>query len=81
MVDRMELRYFGHLIMMDSCNRKPEKVRETRVERSRGRGRPRIGWEGQVRKLARRKGKSLPEATRLASDRKAFRNWLVQTDA
>jgi hypothetical protein len=80
MVDRMELRCFGHLIRMDG-NRKPGQVRETRVEGSRRRGRPRIEWEGHVRKLARRKGKSLREATRLASERKAFRNWLMQPDA
>jgi hypothetical protein len=80
MVDRIELRYFGHLIRMDS-NRKPGRVWETRVEGSRGRGRPTIEWEEHVRKLVRRKGKSLREATRLASERKAFRNWLMQSDA
>ena len=49
MVDRMELRCFGHVIKMDS-NRKPGQVWETRAEGSRRRGRPRIGWEGHVRK-------------------------------
>jgi ribosomal protein L21E len=80
MVDRMKLRCFGYLIRMDS-NRNAGKVWETRVEGSRGRGMPRIEWEGHVRKLAGRKGKSLQEEIRLASERKAFRNWLTQPDA
>ena len=38
MVDRRELRWFGHLIGMDN-NRKPRDLREKRVEGIQGRGR------------------------------------------
>jgi hypothetical protein len=41
MVDRRELRWFVHLISIDS-NRKPRKVWKTRVERKHRRGTPRI---------------------------------------
>jgi hypothetical protein len=42
MVDNRKLRWFVHLKRMDS-NMKLRQVRETRVELTRGRGRPRIG--------------------------------------
>jgi len=46
MVDKRHLRWFGHLIRMDS-SKKPWQVRDTRVE-TWGRGRPRIEWEERV---------------------------------
>jgi hypothetical protein len=58
MVDRRELRWFGHLIWIDN-NRRPRKVWETRVEKMRGRGRPRTEWEEHMRKLTRRKSDDL----------------------
>ena len=47
MVDRRELRWFGHLIRMD-INRKPRYLWERRVEGMRGRGRARVEWEEPV---------------------------------
>jgi hypothetical protein len=44
MVDRKELREFGHLIRMDN-NRKPRDLWERGVEGMRGRGRVRVEWE------------------------------------
>jgi len=46
MVDKRELRWFGHLIRMDS-SKKPWQVWGTRVE-TWVRGRPRIEWEELV---------------------------------
>ena len=58
MFDRMELRCFGHLIRMDS-NRKPWKQE---LKDRRGCGWPRVRGR-DVRKLARRKGNTLRDAT------------------
>lgn len=46
MVDKRELRWFGHIIRVDS-SKKPWQVWDTRVE-TWGRGRPRIEWEELV---------------------------------
>jgi hypothetical protein len=45
-------------IRMDR-NRMPRHVWETRIEGPRGKGRPRIKWEGHMQKLVRKKGKTL----------------------
>jgi hypothetical protein len=58
MVDRRELRWFGHLVRRDS-NRKARKVWETRVETMHGRGRSRIEGEDHMWKLTRRKREDL----------------------
>jgi hypothetical protein len=77
MVDNKKLRWFGHLIRMDS-NMKLRQVRETRVELTWGRGRPRIEWEEHMRKVRReKKGKTLQET----KEKKAFRIWVMQLDA
>jgi hypothetical protein len=49
MVDRTEVRRFGCLIKVES-NRKPRQVWKTRVQGTKGRGRPRMEWEEHVRK-------------------------------
>jgi hypothetical protein len=53
MVDKRELRWFGHLIKMDS-NKKPRQVWDARFEGTWGRGRPKIEWEELVRKLTKK---------------------------
>ena len=55
MVDNRKLRWFGHLIRMDS-NMKLRQVRETRFELTRRRGSPRMLWEEHMGK-ARRGGR------------------------
>lgn len=74
-VDSRELRWFWHLIMMDSNS----KLRQEWKNKSWGdarKGRPRTEWE-----LTRKKGKTLQEATKLAKDKKALPNWRMQPDA
>jgi len=44
MVYRRELRWFGHLIVLDN-NRKPRHLLERRVEDLQGKGRVRVEWE------------------------------------
>ena len=78
MVDKRELRWFGHLIRMDS-NKKPWQVWDARVEGTWGRGRPRIEWEELVWKLTK-KGKTLQEVTALVKDREALQILLMKTD-
>jgi hypothetical protein len=56
MVDNRKLRWFGHLIRTDR-NMKLRQVRETRVELTWGRGRPRIEWEEHMRKVRREREK------------------------
>jgi hypothetical protein len=80
MVDKMELRWFGCLIRMYS-NRKPKQVWETRVEGTKGRGRPRMEWEEHVRKLMKKKGKTLQQAIWMVKERKASWIWFVEPKA
>ena len=61
--------------------RKPKLVLEARPERGRGKGRPRVEWEEYVEGLARKRGRKLPEARRLAQDRGEYRKWLLKPDA
>jgi len=78
MVDKRELRWFGHLIRMDS-NKKPRQVWDARVQGMWGRGRPRIKWEELVWKVTK-KGKTLQEVTGLMKDREAIQILLMKTD-
>jgi hypothetical protein len=65
---------------MDS-NRQPWHVWETGVEGIEGREGPRIEWEEHMRKMMRKKLKTLLEVTRLVKDRKAFQIWLMNPSA
>ena len=58
---------------------RPKLVLEARPEggRGRGRGRPRLEWKEYVEGLARKRGRKLPEAKRLAQNRKGYRKWLL----
>jgi hypothetical protein len=78
MVDKRELRWFGHLIRMDS-DKKPWQVWDARFEGTWRRGRPRIEWEELVWKLTK-KGKTLQEVTGLVKDREALQFLLMKTD-
>ena len=62
-------------------NRKPRQAGETRVEGTKGRGRPRKEWEEHAWKLTWKKGKTLQQAIWLVKDRTAFRIWLMEPDA
>ena len=62
-------------------DRKPREVMEARPEGRRGRGRPRLEWEGYVERLAARRGLSMNDVKRLAQNRREFRKWLVDPDA
>ena len=46
------------------------------VEGSRGRGRPRIDWDGYMEKIVNKKGKTFREAKQLTRDRAKYRKWI-----
>jgi hypothetical protein len=58
-----------------------ELVLKARPEGGRGRGGPRLEWEEYVERLARKRGRKLPEVRRLAQNRKEYRKWLLERDA
>ena len=47
----------------------------------RERGGPRLEWDEYVERLARKRGRKLPEMKRLVQDRKEYRKWLLEPDA
>ena len=75
MVDRRELRWFGHQIRTDS-KRKPRQVWTQEMS---GQGKDRMGRA--CVEVDEENGSTVQEATRLAKGRKALRIWLMQTDA
>ena len=75
-IETNALRWFGHINRMDE-SRKPKQIWEARVEGSRGRGRPRIDWDGYMEKIANKKGKTTREAKQLTKDRSKYRKWIT----
>jgi hypothetical protein len=75
LMEKRTLRWYGHAVRMD-LERKPKLVLETRPE-GRRRGRSRLEWEEYVERLARKRGRKLPEVKRLAQNRKEYRKWLL----
>lgn len=73
-LNQRQLKWFGHLVRMEE-ERLPKRIFEARVFGARGRGRPRMEWEGYMESLMERKGKGMREARRLALDRSGFREW------
>jgi hypothetical protein len=80
LMEKRTLRCYRHAVRMES-ERRPELVLEARPEGGRGRGRPRLEWEECVKRLARKRGRKLPEVKRLAQNRKEYRKWLLEPDA
>ena len=79
-MERKALGWYGHMVRMKE-DRKPREVMEARPEGRRGRGRPRLEWEGYVERLAARRGLSMNDVKRLAQNRREYRKWLVDPDA
>lgn len=74
------LKWYRHAVRMDLEGR-PKLVLEARPEGGRERGRPRLQWEEYVERLARKRGRKLPEVKQLAQNRKDYRKWLLEPDA
>ena len=55
--------WYGHAVRTES-ERKPKLVLEARPG-GRGKGRPRVEWEEYVEGLARKRGRKLPEMSKL----------------
>jgi hypothetical protein len=65
---KKSIKWYGHVVRMQNY-RKSKLDMEARREKRRGRGRPRRTWEDCVIDVARRKGKTLVDLRRLATDR------------
>ena len=80
LMEKRTLRWYGHAVRMD-LERRPKLVLEARPEGGRGRGRRRLEREECVERLARKRGRKLPEVKRLAQNRKEYKKWLLEPDA
>jgi hypothetical protein len=78
LMEKKTLRWYEHAVRMD-LERRPKLVLETRPEG--GRGRPRLERDEYVERLARKRGRKLPEVKRLVQNRKEYRKWLLEPDA
>ena len=78
MIEKKTLRWYGHVLRMRE-ERIPKRVLEARSLGTRGKGRPRIGWEEYVEGLCTKRGKTKANIKKLAQDRKEFKKWTQET--
>ena len=74
-VDGMMLRWFGHMERMDE-GRMVKRVMNSEVSGNRGRGRPRCVWMDGVKRAVEKRGVSVQEARKKASDRGDWRKFV-----
>ena len=70
--DQRVLRWFGHVERMDE-NLMARRVLMAEVSEERVRGRPRLGWMGDVKVALVNRGMTAESARRCAKDRKEWR--------
>lgn len=73
-IEEKQLNWYGHLVRMRN-ERIPKKMLEMRPDGKRARGRPRIQWEENIRRMAETRGKTIAEARILARDRTNYKKW------
>ena len=74
-VDRMTLRWFGHMERMEE-GRIVKRVMNAEAEGIRDRGRPRFRWMDSVKRAVEVRGKSVREAREIASSRSDWRTFV-----
>lgn len=76
LVEKKQLQWYGHLTRMNN-ERNPKKIYNMKCEGRRGKGRPRMKWEENIKTAAAKRNiNQIGNLRDLAQDRKKFRKWL-----
>lgn len=78
-IESQQLRWFGHLVRMKESNQ-VKTIWETKMTGKRPRGRPNKTWNDSITQILRKQNITWKEATKLAKNRKAWRNQIQRIE-
>ncbi|KAK9753814.1 hypothetical protein QE152_g1776 [Popillia japonica] len=77
-IEKRQLEWFGHMTRM-TTERQVKQIWETGIVKKRKRGRPTRTWNDGIIQILNKRRMNWQEATRIAQDRKGWKEWLKDT--